>query len=278
MNNKTKLTIIAIVIILIILFVLFRVFNNKTIKVVATEDAFVNIGETKVEFSDLQHYIDTQKAFNDRINLYDVVTRPNVEIISDLNVPIPAIVAHHVDGDTQNVHCNNIQKNLKGKYSSMHQVIQPDSDLKDEIVSRCKDDIQAKKVYDIIGKIQGRNAYLTNFNSHEINILQDVWFSGNNNVKDQLINEILDCTDEYDTLYCPTGVASRIVSASYIDTPEKAPKTKEILNQEIMHKFGINYSKLKNKDLAKEKTVDEYYGVYPREDIEKSMNEWIDFV
>jgi hypothetical protein len=79
-------------------------------------------------------------------------------------------------------------------------------------------------------------------------------------------------------LYCPTGVTSRLTSALHIDSPEKAPKTKDLLDQEIISTFGKHYNDIPDKALAREKTIDSYYSVYPRNMISDMIDKWIEHI
>jgi hypothetical protein len=242
-------------------------------------DRTIFVNDVEVEYSDMQHYIDTKKNFEDRRNIINNITEPAVDIVqNDLKEEVPDIINYHVAEDTQNVHDNAVQKNLKKTYESVLKTQQPLQSCKEEIINFITDEATSDKVLDIIEKIEKRNAFVTNLDSNEEDVLKNVWFSGNNNVKTQLINEILDCVDSGDMLYCPTGVTSRLSSALHIESPEKAPKTKEILNQEIMTTFGKHYTDTSSKSLAKERTIDDYYSVYPREMIQESIEKWIDHI
>lgn len=239
----------------------------------------VKVDGVNVEYADLQHYIDTEKEFEARKTLYDMIVKPDVEVINHaVAARVPEIINHHIGVDVQNVHDNMIQKNLKAKFSGIFQVYQPFSSTKEEILNYITDNEKAVKIEHVLDMIEKRNAFVTNLDASEEDVIKNVWFSGNNNVKDQVINELLDCVDQGGLLYCPTGVTSRVTSSLHINDPDNAPKTKGDLKQEIVAKFGYHYNKLPDKTLAKEKTIDEYYGVYNREDIDQIISEWIEHI
>jgi hypothetical protein len=248
----------------------------KNIKI-SKKDRKVLVDDVEVEYSDLQHYINTRKDFENRKSIVDFIIDPTVVIENDqMNVEIPEIINHHINTDVQNVHDNTIQKNIKGAYSEILQT-QQNFD-KDEILGYVKDEAKKEKISEILDKITKRNSYVTNLNSNEVDVIKNVWFNGNDNVKNQAILEILDCVDENNVLYCPTGVTSRIASALYINNPDKFPKTRELLNQEVITTFGKYFREIPDKELSKEKTINDYYKVYDRDTISSLVDEWIDYV
>lgn len=251
-------------------------FHTKKIKI-SKKDRKVLVDNVEVEYSDLQHYIDTRQEFETRKSIRDTILDPIVTIENiQFDAEIPEIINHHMNTDVQNVHDNTVQKNIKGAYSEILQT-QQNFD-KEEILDYIKDEEKREKISEILDKISKRNSYVTNLNSNEVGVVKNVWFNGDENVKNQVINEILDCVDERGVLYCPTGVTSRIASALYINNPDKFPKTKEILNQEVMSTFGKYYREIPDKELSKEKTINDYYKVYDRETIASLIDEWIEFI
>ena len=272
------MNILLIFIILLVIFVWVKVQFHRVEIAVKRQDKTVTINDVEVEYADLQHYIDTQREFESRKVLTDTLLKPIVDITTnETGVDVPDIIGFHIDTDTQNVHDTVIQKNIKSAYLGLPSIQQDFESVKQEILSKTPQD-KAEKVEAILGKIQARNAFVTNLNSNELDVIKNMWLSGNDNVKAQLINEILDCDDEHGSLYCPTGITTRITSAIHIDRPDNAPKTKELLNQEVMATFGKYYSEVPDKTLAKNKTIDEYYNIYPRETIEQLIDEWIEHI
>jgi hypothetical protein len=209
-----------------------------------------------------------------------------------------------INMDTQNVHDTTIQKITKNKYTdlktmSSHSngqgVFTPnalDSYINNSDLSKEKKQTLLKTV----GKIKNRNSNLTNFDGDtEFNILINTWNNSNNTVKDQILNELLDCTSGThfgDNLYCPTGVATRIVNASFIEDPESMPKTKEMINEEMMNSASVirtqleqdpKYqqlsdteanNKLKNTILEKYNT--DYKDIFTKDQITDMTKDWID--
>lgn len=179
--------------------------------------------------------------------------------------------------DTQNVHDTSIQNNLKKKYETYSMTAKGYEDVEQEIMRMTKD----KDVHKALKRIYNRNSTLTNFEGEtESAILEKTWRAGNLLVKEQIIKELKDCLSTEGVLYCPTGVASRIVSASYIENPENFPKDRASLNTEILMKCSL--IKQENPDISKqdltELIIDDYAGIYDKEFITTTLQPWIDHV
>jgi hypothetical protein len=146
----------------------------------------------------------------------------------------------------------------------------------------------------VLDQIESRNSSLTKFNDDcEIDILQKTWVNGNDTIKAQIINELLDCKDgQY--IYCPTGVATRIVNANFIEEPEKMAKTKEIFHQEMMNTASTLRTELEGQELFNnlssdiqtetfktnlmEKYIHDYDGIITPSEITKMTGDWIDYI
>jgi hypothetical protein len=180
--------------------------------------------------------------------------------------------------DKQNVHDTSVQNNLKNKYKEYNKDLNYSTNsvnIQREIMNYTRD----PRVIEAIRQISRRNCSLTNFDDEkELKILENTWKSGNNLVKEQIIKELRDCIDSNGQLYCPTGVASRIVSAKYIEEPEKFPVDKNTLNTEILSKAYI--IKKDNPEISKEELTEiitqDYSSVHDKEFIISVMSPWID--
>ena len=251
-----------------------NVFLRKKINV-KKQKRNIKVNDIVIEYSDLQYYINTRKDFEKRKTMFNRVMEHPVDIVSDLDVNIPDIIDYHIDN--QNVHDTYVQKNTKNTYQNVHDFQQETSVLKEEILNRCSPE-NRQQVSEIIDKIEQRNSYVTNVEAREIDVLKNIWMNGDDNVKAQVILELIDCLSSPNTLYCPTGVTSRLISAAHINNPEEAPKSKDLLNREVIEKFGHYYQQDNNKSMAKEKTINDYFNVYSRKDIEDIISEWYDHV
>lgn len=263
---------IIILVILVALFFCNKKLNKKTIKV-RKNVQFITVDEKPIEYSDMNHYINTRLLYERKRNVIEEIIRPELHFDTDIE-QVPDIIEYHLNEDTQNVHDTVIQKNIKSAFDKTSKLIHNYKSTLEEILDYSKNE----KVKEILEKIDKRNAYISNLKCNENEVIERVWSSSDDNIKSQFINEILDCVDKNGFLYCPTGVVTRITSAVYINNPDMAPKTKKMLNQEVMQKFGYYYSINNDKLIAKEKTINDYYSVYPKETIAELIDEWIEHV
>lgn len=189
--------------------------------------------------------------------------------------------------DSQSVHDTVIQSATRHKYNK-------DSDknkttnkgdkqvVLEQIVNHNQE--HKDKIKNIIDQISCRNSKVTNFsNDSEIDILVHVYSNGNENVKNQVINELLDSSKALGLIDCPTGVTTRIVNAKFIETPEDMPKSKSIIQQEMLQvasHFRDNYtgSDEKFKENLLQKYYSDYEFVMSREEIDDSVKPWIDAI
>ena len=217
--------------------------------------------------------------FNEDINLFHDFTGNTEE-----NKQIKDEAIRKTVNDPQSVHDTIIQSATRSKYKE----ITPNDkeENKEEILNKIinhnpKDE---KKIKNIIDQIRKRNSKVTNFNGDtEVDILVNVYSKGNDNVKCQVINELLDSSKALGLIDCPTGVTTRIVNASFIDNPEDIPKSKTIIQQEMLQNaahFRNTYEGKDEhfKDALREKYYLDYTGIMSNAEIDDTINEWIDHV
>ena len=256
-----------IVVLVLVLVVLVAIPRKKY--VVSKFDNVILINkDIQLEKSDIQYYNDLREEFDRRKSLYETL-RKNPEIIHDDNdddFDIPDDLQYHLDN--QNVHDTMIQDNIKNKMKTVQS---------SNFVS-LKDISNDPEIMSILSEISNRNAYLSNVDSTEKDLIIKVWSNGDENVRAELINQIRDCRDSYGSLVCPTGVSSRVVSALYINKPSNSPKTKEILNQEVLNRFSKLYKKTQDKDAITEQIISEYSGVYSPDKIRDLISDWVEFI
>lgn len=241
-----------------------------------------------VDQSDVQYYKDIEDEYNNRLSFYTPTgsTVPGEEnIVPELNEYYfnNYVVRDYLNDnpdyfvDSQNVHDTIVQNNLKNKYKSLSAVNSDEDVVIGEIMNCCNND---KEVFDIIQKIKNRRATLVNFGGDtEMEVLKKTWKNGNQAVQAQIINEIRDCKKGND-IYCPSGTATRIVSATYVENPENYPKDKNSLNKEILEKCA--HLRNKNPDITadnlKEGIIQEYKEVHDREFISQVMEPWLAYI
>ena len=136
---------------------------------------------------------------------------------------------------SQNVHDSSVQSTIKSKYSKTdkNQISDPEY-IFEEILKCANDENKKNRISKILNEIRNRNAYVENLKDTETNILCNTWKKSDKIVKDQIINEIIDCY-ENNKLVCPTGVVSRIVNADIVTNPDNTPKTIEVIREEMLN-------------------------------------------
>ena len=137
--------------------------------------------------------------------------------------------------DKQNVHDSTVQKFVRNGFHDT-----PDAETaKNESsfvgdIKRWYDDVDINIV---LNKIVSRNSIISNLNGKsELQVLATVWKhteSDDEGMRDYLGVQIRDCIED-DNVVCPTGVVTRLVSSMYINNPELLPKTKQMIDQEMM--------------------------------------------
>jgi hypothetical protein len=199
------------------------------------------------------------------------------------------------DRDSQNVHDSFIQNYTSKKYNDYNGIDTENiTNLKQDILHFASNNSKKNDLQNVLDQIESRNSSLTKFNDDcEMDILQKTWENGNDIIKAQIINELLDCKNGHD-IYCPTGVATRIVNANFIEEPEKMAKTKEIFHQEMMNTASTLRTEMENDEsynnlspdtqtetfkinLIKKYTQD-YKDIIKPEEIIEMTGDWIDYI
>ena len=167
----------------------------------------------------------------------------NLEEDDNLN-----FILQQLTPDNQNVHDSTVQYAIKNKFLNKDTTSVPlnEHNLINEIVAFAQ---KNGKDYQVVRKvlqlIYERNANISNLdNATEMSILFTMWSGGSDNVKLQLINELLDMQIDSDHIVCPTGVASRLVNAEIVENPERSPKTIEMIREEMMNTASHMRTKL----------------------------------
>lgn len=199
-------------------------------------------------------------------------------------INVDAYIRQNLGRGSQNVHDTCVQNTVKNKYSEISKQCGKVQDCVDEIREYAVS--VGKDVTDVIKRIQDRNASLYNFEGQkEMDVLQKTWKTAeDDNVKHQIVNELGDCRNSYGTIYCPTGVATRIVNATFINDPEKIPKTKEVIHTEMMNiaanlrntqEVDGTYDEERFKKDLLEKYKKDYEGILTHDKIDDMTKDWI---
>ena len=198
--------------------------------------------------------------------------------------------------NAQNVHSSLVQDTIKNKYNTVKsKVSNSNKDITFEIIEYAKYlNKDYKKIQDIINQIKTRNSFIKNLNETEINVLNNSWISANKNVKEQILNELLDMTDGKSYIVCPTGVTSRIINSNIVENPESGPVKESDLRQEMLSTASKirneldnlldfqNLPEIEQTNIFKEKLIQkynkDYNGVISKDRIKKELESWIDSI
>jgi len=239
-------------------------------------------GVQEIEYSDIKYYQDIEKEFNARQKLYDqtvnAIVQPVVEVRNEVvNLAIPENLINGID--QQNAHDQFVQKGIQTIYKdNCGKYIYGSDTALQEIME------YEPEVKDIIGKIQSRNAYISNLKSNEKDVLKNVWchaaFTENENIKNNLIIQLKDCKNKTG-IYCPTGVVSRVINSLVIEKPEESPRDKYTINNEILAKFSKLYKDAPDdidKNQIKNAVLKDYKDPKMKHMVGNLIDEWIEHV
>lgn len=195
--------------------------------------------------------------------------------------------------DSQTIHDTYVQKKITNEYNGKEngeksKSLSPLEDSIEEFIKskNLRNDKNISKIKGIISKIKNRNSYVSNISDYEYNVLENTWNKSADDplVKEEIINQLDDCLDVGGMLYCPTGVCTRIIQSKFIKNPEEYPKTKELINQEMLNiasKFQQDNPNLPEEEF-KEKLIDkyceEYKGLMTKKEIKQQTSDWIDYI
>lgn len=212
------------------------------------------------------------------------------------------------DADSQNVHDTEVSKNVRKIFATINISNNVNSDsLVEDILNyaefRDKSTNDIKKIKMVLEKILDRNATITNVGgAKEIELINAVWQESSSkaeptksNIRDMLLIQIADTFDENTrSVLCPTGFSTRISVALIVESPECFPKTKDLLNKEILETASFIRRELENeseytkfsdekqheifkKELYSKLEID-YKGMLSSEEIEELVSQWIDYL
>lgn len=202
--------------------------------------------------------------------------------LQELTVEIPEI-------DTQNVHDTFVQKSTRKSFSEINSKDSSSEEIQDtirEMIIESKSYDDSETIEKVITNIQKRNSNITNLESTELQVLCSVWEAAKKDqcIKDYLMIQIKDCVSEYSGIVCPTGVVTRLTSTLFINDPSKFPKTKEIINQEMLgsaaklradlEKTG-EYTSQEFSCQLQSKLEEDYQSILSPEEITDMTREWI---
>jgi hypothetical protein len=291
MNKKYKLVFIFVVILSIIV-VVSKWFLIPRFKLTIKNLNKISYHPKKIKSDlvitrdDLEYY---KKLFIPTFN-----TRVNRNFIEQREDPIDHHVIQNIQFQqdytgSQNVHDSIVQDITVNKFNKLQSYPWQDNN----IIEWCsqKSPEKLNDLQDVISKISERNSTVSNLGmSKEMDIIETVWKASSEAVKEQIISELIDCKDT-DSIVCPTGVVSRVINADIIENVEKAPKTKQILRDEMMNTAILVRNILENdpdyigksdsaqlqmfKNSLVDKYSSDYSGIVSNDIIQKELDEWL---
>jgi hypothetical protein len=215
-------------------------------------------------------------------------------------------IANEIIVGSQTVHDSTVQSTIRNIYKNEVEAKSNDSLELDKSVQRDimnfmrQSDLpydQYDKVETALLEIQKRNAPIHNLDGEkEGSLVARIWAGANENVKRQLLNELVDANKDYDGggIYCPTGVVTRVLQATQIENPEAMPRTRDNLRQEMMNTAARVRNELeqteefkamgdtKQSETLKSRLMEtyqkDYDGIVSKDIIEAETKEWIDAV
>lgn len=212
------------------------------------------------------------------------------------------------DPDSQNVHDSEVGKAVRKIFSDID-IISKDDFQTDNLMTEIREYINEKnidketsdKISIVLETIKGRNSVITNINNAtELELLASVWNdakskseSSASNIKDMLLTQLTD-TNENGNVLCPSGFVNRIATALVVETPEKFPKTKTMINGEMLESaahirkelekdttytaMSEDVQNIEFKDKLNKKIENDYDGILSKDEIKDIIAPWIDHV
>jgi hypothetical protein len=219
-------------------------------------------------------------------NIYDQIFEPQrnaagelIEIFEEdhINANRNLQVTLH-DADSQNIHDTEINKTVRKIYSTIDIKQNTNSeklikDILEYANDREKSSNDIKKIKLVLDKVLDRNAKITNVGGNtEMELLESIWRESSakseptrSNIRDMLLVQISDTYDNHTrSVLCPTGFVNRISVALITETPELFPKTKELLNEEILESASFIRSELEEDNDYKRLSEDGQHEIFKK--------------
>jgi len=159
-----------------------------------------------------------------------------------------------ITSDAQNVHDDNVQKELIEKYNRIRLLSSGIAapDIVDEILSSDRSMQDKEKMVQIVNYIRNGTSYVDNFRDYESNIFENAWGrifeiddpEKQKIVKDSFLTAVRESfNDEIDAPYCVTGRVSRILDSFTLVDPDPVISgvclTDNIIRKEIFNRSYV---------------------------------------
>lgn len=190
--------------------------------------------------------------------------------------------------DAQNVHDTQIQKYIRKENAELDYEVPVNTNNKKDIYADlmrdCPDHLK-NKVEQVLNHIKNNDEHIANVDKNISDLLYQISEKGkqDKNIKEDLYKNIADCV-ENDQVVCATGISTRLTSSLYINNPEEAPKTRELIHQEMMNlssKVQQDNPTLDGKELQNtilNKLNKHYEGILTKDEVNEYTKDWIEHV
>ena len=119
---------------LVLLIIVYKLFNKKLIKV-RKHQKIILIEEKPIEYSDLQHYVNTRLLYERKRNVLEKIVNPDITFDTDIQNTVPDIIDYHLNVDNQNVHDHVVQENVKNTFKNSSNTVLDYKDIVNEILT-----------------------------------------------------------------------------------------------------------------------------------------------
>lgn len=261
--------------------------NKETFKFIVKPGLFDDnnyINEMLFEPADLDYYE------------YNPLPLPEQIIFPDINNELAPQEVYVPNIDLQNVHDTTINKYIRKLFNGIN--IYENSDVVKEIKESIKTLEHGKQetIKNVLNDVAKRNGTSTNLNGvSELAVLTSVWNASktDDNIKDMLFQQIQD-SYEYGYTLCTTGFINRISTSLLVNNPEKFPKTKSVIRDEMFNTAANVRTELEKDDIYNTLTENEqsielknkllnkyqedYKGILETKEIDDMTKDWIDSI
>ena len=204
--------------------------------------------------------------------------------------------------DRQNVHDSYVLNKFKEIINKLNKNIIITKAI-DEVIAEIKEYIDSKytifsvdyykikKANESIKYIKQNNGFIAVYNMYELQVLRLVWNTiyNNENLKDMLLNALLDMQSSKDVFYCLTGRVTRMIDIfnGVIDDFkfEKYDVRQEMMNKCVKIRNELEGNNIEDKDnvykneIKKQLHIDYVdSNILTLDEFNKEINEWIDYI
>ena len=259
-------------------------YNNKSYIVVPEPKGLIKLKTNLEMFGGENHNGGTKEVIFEPVDIEYYKDQPRM-LLDYIDFDLENEIVDIPQVDLQNVHDTNVQKSIRKIFSDVD-IVNDSVNIKQSIKEILKKADGNPNVIDVINKIKERNSNIININNKtELEVLASVWekVKDDPNKVDFFITNLSD-SKENESVVCPSGVVTRIISTLALDDISKFPKTQENLNDEMMTTASKvrktlekenNYTEEYFKEVLIDKYQDDYAGILSLDEIKDKCKDWI---